>query len=160
VYGRTAAGGIISDLTGQVQKSRLCLRDIQILRRRHLNAGLLRQLVEAGPNASFDTLQALVGGSQGQINQINSLQNMLGNIGTVAGRGEANALYGRQIRATENLIRSLRSEERAVDRLERKLGGMIVRDLHVTITGGDAPTIIRKLDQYLHVDVARALRSA
>jgi len=49
-------------------------RDIRELRRRGVDAGLLQQLLEAGPEAGGEAASQLAEGSQAQIRQVNQLQ--------------------------------------------------------------------------------------
>jgi hypothetical protein len=157
VYGNITAGGILSDLGTSVGTASLFAKDLRLLSKRGLNRSVLQQLAEAGPSA-LPTVQALLGASGGQLRQFNALYGQLGSAGAAAGAITASALYGRQIAATRALIRGLSSEERALVRLERKLDKTIVKSINITIHGGDAKTIIRELDQYLHINTARALK--
>jgi hypothetical protein len=153
VFGRTTAGGILSDLSGSVNNAKLFARDLQLLKGK-IPTGVLRQLAEAGPSA-LPTLQALVGATPGQLRQFSALEGQLGAAGGAAGRTTADVLFRANIRAAqgvvradERLIRSLLAQERATVHLERALRATIVKSVNITIHGGDARTIVRELEAY------------
>jgi len=153
VYGTISAAGILSDLRGSVNNASQFANLLRRLRGR-IPSSVLQQLAEAGPSA-LPTLQALAGASPLQLRQFGALETQLGSLGAAAGRTTASALFGAQLRsqqnlvlANERLIRSLQSQEKATERLERQLGQTIVKSVNITIHGGSAQEIVKTLDRY------------
>lgn len=150
VFGNVSAGGLISDLQTKVSQAGLFASDLKALSGR-LDKGLLQQLAEAGPEQSLATLQALMGATPAQLRQINTLQGRLGAAGTSAGTTEAKNLFGAQIHSQQALVKSLQSQEKSVDRLERALQAVLARSLKITINGGDEKTVIRALEHWVGI---------
>lgn len=100
------------------------------LRKRGLSKGLLRQVAEAGVDGGgLETAGALLRASGSELKSINSFYGQMSRAGSSAGRTTADALFGKQIRAQEKLVKALNelstALKKATSKKRKATGGII-----------------------------------
>ncbi|MFF7840407.1 phage tail protein [Streptomyces ossamyceticus] len=109
---RSIVGGLVQSR----DKATAFADALKRLRKRGLSSSLLRQVAEAGiEGGGMETAGALLRASGSEIKSINSLQSQISGAASSAGKTTADAVFGKQIRAQERLVKSL---DRLGDALE------------------------------------------
>ncbi|WP_155054592.1 hypothetical protein [Streptomyces blattellae] len=112
---QVTAGGIKAGLASKLQQVRMFTRYIDILAKRGLNKGLLRQILNMGPEAGYAYASALVGADKATFQQINSLQSQLDKSTTHLGRVGADYMYDSGKNASKGFLTGLLSQEKALE---------------------------------------------
>lgn len=100
------------------------------LRSRGLSKGLLRQVAEAGVDGGgLETAGALLRSSGSELRSINSLYGQMASSASSAGKTTADALFGKQIKIQEKLVKSLdelsKALKKATSKKKKATGGII-----------------------------------
>jgi len=115
--GLTERGGTVAEmrrsLQDQAAQSRAMLTTLRSLRKGGLNATMLRQLAEAGPEALGQARGLLAGG---QIRAFNDLQRQISGTARSAGQFEAKSVYGQDLRAQRRAVLDLSKDIRELTR--------------------------------------------
>ncbi|MGJ5831434.1 hypothetical protein [Streptomyces ossamyceticus] len=126
------------------------------LRKRGLSNTLLRQVAEAGiEGGGLETAGALLRASGSELKSINSLQSQINAAAGSAGKTTADALYGKQIKAQEKLVKSLdrladalkavttaaEARKKAREKVKKRAAGGISGGL--TWVGEEGPELVR-----------------
>ena len=100
-----------------------------------LRSDLLQQIAEAGVEAGGATAAALAKATPEELKKINDLQGQLAKTASSTGNMVGDALYGAGIRAAQGLVAGLKSQERAIEAVMRRIAeGMLatVKKTHKT----------------------------
>ena len=122
-YGNAEA--ILANLSANVGQAQRFASQLAALRRRGLDTHLIRQLGEAGYQTAGANVAALAGASPALIAAINRQFAALGRAGTAAGATVANAVFGKQIAATQAVVKAIGRQRtdtlKAMSRLEQRI---------------------------------------
>ncbi|MEV8043570.1 hypothetical protein AB0P02_06915 [Streptomyces griseoluteus] len=119
--GKVTAGGIKAGLAAKLAQIRQFTKYISILAKKGLNKGLLRQVLNMGPEAGYAYASALVGADKATFKSINSLQKQVDSSTTSLGRLGADKLYDSGKNASKGFLKGLESEEKALEKTMEKL---------------------------------------
>jgi chorismate mutase len=123
------AGGIKAGLAGKLAQIKQFTRYVDILAKKGLNKGLLRQILNMGPEAGYAYASALVGADKGTFKQINSLQSQLDKSTTDLGRLGADRMYDSGKNASRGFLAGLLSEEKQLEKTMEKLAKAMQKSL-------------------------------
>ncbi|MFK4100813.1 hypothetical protein ACI2L1_12200 [Streptomyces sp. NPDC019531] len=109
------AGTIKGGLAGKLAQIRQFTDYITILAKKGLNKGLLRQILNMGPEAGYAYASALVGADKATFKSINSIQSQLDASTATLGRVGADKLYDSGRNATKGFLAGLTSQEKDLE---------------------------------------------
>jgi chorismate mutase len=113
--GSINAGTIKAGLAGKLAQVKQFTDYVTILAKRGLNKGLLRQILNMGPEAGYAYASALVGADSKTFKSINSIQSQLDKSTATLGRVGADKLYDSGRNATKGFLAGLTSQEKQLE---------------------------------------------
>lgn len=116
-----SAGSIKGGLAGKLAQIKQFTRYIDILAKKGLNKGLLRQILNMGPEAGHAYASALVGADKATFNQINALQTQIDKSTTTLGQVGADRLYDAGKNASKGFLKGLESQQKDLERVMEKI---------------------------------------
>jgi hypothetical protein len=126
---QVTAGGIKAGLAGKLAQVKQFTKYIDILAKKGLNKGLLRQILNMGPDAGYAYASALVGADKGTFKSINSLQSQLDKSTTTLGQVGADRLYDSGKNASKGFLTGLLSQEKDLEKVMEKLAKSMQKSL-------------------------------
>jgi chorismate mutase len=118
---QVSAGSIKAGLAGKLAQIKQFTRYIDILAKKGLSKGLLRQILNMGPEAGYAYASALVGADKGTFKQINALQSQIDSSTTALGKSGADKLYDSGKNASKGFLTGLLSQEKSLEATMEKL---------------------------------------
>ncbi|WP_280858657.1 hypothetical protein [Streptomyces sp. SAI-144] len=118
---QVSAGSIKAGLAGKLAQIKQFTKYIDILAKKGLAKGLLRQILNMGPEAGYAYASALVGADKGTFKQINSLQSQIDSSTTALGKSGADKLYDSGKNSSKGFLAGLLSEEKSLEATMEKL---------------------------------------
>lgn len=118
---RVSAGTIKAGLAGKLAQIKQFTRYIDILAKRGLAKGLLRQILNMGPEAGYAYASALAGADKSTFKSINSLQSQIDSSTTALGKSGADKLYDSGRNASKGFLTGLLSQEKSLEATMEKL---------------------------------------
>ncbi|MER7738895.1 hypothetical protein ABTX34_11310 [Streptomyces sp. NPDC096538] len=109
------AGGIKGALASKLAKIKQFTRYVGELAKRGLNKGLIRQILEMGPEAGYAYASALAGADKKTFNEINSLQASVIDSTRYLGQFSADHLYDAGKNAGRGFLTGLASQQKAIE---------------------------------------------
>ncbi|MDX3028108.1 hypothetical protein [Streptomyces scabiei] len=119
--GEVTAGGIKGGLASKLQQIRKFTTYVKDLAKRGLNKGLLRQILDMGPEQGYAYASALAGADKSTFNEINSLQKRIDTDTKSLGRLGADRLYDGGKNAGKGFLKGLESQQDAIEKLMLKI---------------------------------------
>lgn len=119
------ADDVISNLQTRLDRIKQFQDGLRELTARGLSDAAYKQLLEAGVEGGFDTVQALLNGGQGAVQQINDLLGKIGETGDSLGQTAADKLYQAGVDAAQGLIDGLNSLDDQLEAAATRLGNRI-----------------------------------
>ncbi|WP_329292834.1 hypothetical protein [Streptomyces pseudovenezuelae] len=110
------AGTIKGGLAGKLAQVKQFTNYITILAKKGLNKGLLRQVLNMGPEAGYAYASALVGADKATFKSINSIQSQLDASTATLGRVGADKLYDSGKNASKGFLAGLLSQEKSLEK--------------------------------------------
>ncbi|MGW6910247.1 hypothetical protein [Streptomyces sp. NPDC054940] len=115
--GQVSAGGIKAGLAGKLAQVKAFTRYINILAKRGLNKGLLRQILNMGPEQGYAYASALVGADKATFSSINKTQAAIDKESTKLGRTGADILYDSGKNAGRGFLKGLEGQKKSIEKL-------------------------------------------
>ncbi|MDG9717397.1 hypothetical protein [Streptomyces sp. DH24] len=115
------AGGIKAGLQQKLAQIKQFTKYIDILAKKGLNKGLLRQILNMGPEAGYAYASALVGADKATFTQINNLQSYLDKSTDQLGKLGADRLYDSGKNASKGFLKGLESQEKDLEKVMEKI---------------------------------------
>lgn len=119
------ADDVISNLQTRLDRIKAFQDGLRELTARGLSDAAYKQLLEAGVEGGFDTVQALLNGGQGAVQQINDLLGKIGETGDSLGQTAADKLYQAGVDAAQGLVDGLNSLDDQLEAAATRLGNRI-----------------------------------
>lgn len=110
-----STGSIIGGLAGKLGQIRTFTRAVAQLAKKGLNKGLLRQILNMGPDAGYAYANALAAADKGTLAQVNALQGQLDKAASTLGYAGADALYDSGKNAGKGFLAGLISQQKAIE---------------------------------------------
>jgi hypothetical protein len=137
----TGGQGLIQQMGSKVADAQSLASALAQLKKRGLNAQSLSEIAQAGvEGGGLETATRLLGSSSADIKQINTLEKQLTKAAGAAGKTTADAMYAKQIKATDHLVDSLKKQQeklsKSMDHLAKVMENAIKKGFGGKATGG------------------------
>ncbi|MFJ6561856.1 hypothetical protein ACIQMV_18745 [Streptomyces sp. NPDC091412] len=154
------AGGIKAGLAAKLAKIKHFTRYIDILAKKGLNKGLLRQILNMGPEDGYAYASALVGADKATFKQINSLQSQLDKSTDKLGKRGADILYDSGKNASKGFLTGLASQQKDIEKLMLKIATSMQKSIKKALGIKSPSTVMAKLGRFSTQGLARGLVGA
>lgn len=128
-YGDNSASAMLARLKGKLNTIVKFRKNLARLKKRGLGIGIINEIAQAGPEQGGDMAQALLNADKGQISQLNSTYKAIGVQSNALGNSVASDYYNAGIKATEGLIKGLKSKESMLTKAITNMSKAMVRSL-------------------------------
>ncbi|MEU5192754.1 hypothetical protein AB0G86_01650 [Streptomyces scabiei] len=155
--GEVTAGGIKGGLRSKLEQIRKFTGYIKELAKRGLNKGLLRQILDMGPDQGYAYASALAGADKSTFNEINSLQKRIDTDTRSLGRLGADRLYDSGKNAGKGFLKGLESQQDAIEKLMLKIAKGMQKALRRALGIKSPSTVMARLGAYSTEGLARGL---
>ncbi|MEU6098953.1 hypothetical protein [Streptomyces sp. NPDC047079] len=154
---QVTAGGIKAGLAGKLAQIKHFTRYIDILAKKGLNKGLLRQILNMGPEAGYAYASALVGADKNTFKSINSLQSQLDKSTTTLGQVGADRLYDAGRNAGRGFLKGLEGQQKDIERLMMSIAKSMQKSIKRALGIKSPSTVMARLGSYSTQGLARGL---
>ncbi|MGW0372559.1 hypothetical protein ACWDZW_27455 [Streptomyces coeruleorubidus] len=154
---QVTAGGIKAGLASKLAQIRQFTKYIDILAKKGLNKGLLRQILNMGPEAGYAYASALVGADRNTFKQINSLQSQLDKSTDTLGKLGADRLYDSGKNASKGFLKGLESQQKDIEKLMLNIAKAMQKSIRKALGIKSPSTVMAKLGAYSTEGLARGL---
>lgn len=125
--------GIIDNLKDRLTKIREFSKNLDILLTRGLSQDAYKQLVEAGPEAGADYVNAIVAGGVGAVRDINKLTGAIAVEAEKLGTAASNRLYQAGVDSAKGFLEGLQSLDDELKGAAERLGNLIAQQIKKTL---------------------------
>ncbi|MFB7285432.1 hypothetical protein [Actinacidiphila glaucinigra] len=150
-------GSILSGLQSKLANIRQFQSFIAVLAKRGLNKGLLRQILEMGPEAGLPYASTLVGASNSMLKSINSTQSSIDSATTSLGRSGADILYDSGKQAGKGFLTGLAAQQKDIEKLMLKIATGMQKSIRKALGIKSPSTVFRRLGAYTTEGLALGL---
>ncbi|MFJ4974214.1 hypothetical protein ACIP6X_02485 [Streptomyces coeruleorubidus] len=154
------AGGIKAGLASKLAQLKQFGRYIDILAKKGLNKGLLRQILNMGPEAGYAYASALVGADKNTFKQINSLQSQMDKSTTDLGRLGADRMYDSGKNASKGFLKGLESQQTDIEKIMMSIAKAMQKSIKKALGIKSPSTVMARLGQFSTMGLARGLTEA
>jgi hypothetical protein len=151
------AGGIKAGLASKLAQVKQFTKYIDMLAKKGLNKGLLRQILNMGPEAGYAYASALVGADKNTFKQINSLQSQLDKSTDSLGKLGADRLYDSGKNASKGFLKGLESQQKDIEKLMLNIAKAMQKSIKKALGIKSPSTVMAKLGAYSTEGLARGL---
>ncbi|MBE4790672.1 hypothetical protein HW846_46370 [Streptomyces sp. NE06-02F] len=155
--GEVTAGGIKGGLTSKLEQIRKFTGYIKELAKRGLNKGLLRQILDMGPEQGYAYASALAGADKATFNEINSLQKKIDTDTRSLGRIGADRLYDSGKNAGRGFLKGLESQQDAIEKLMVKIAKGMEKAIRRALGIKSPSTVMARIGAHSTEGLARGL---
>lgn len=106
--------------------------NIAKLKKSGLRSDLLQEIADAGVAGGSATAAALAKATPAELKKINDLQGQLAKSATATGNTVGDALYGAGIKAAQGLVAGLKSQEKAIEAMMKKIAEDMLKTVKKT----------------------------
>ncbi|MEU0393806.1 hypothetical protein ABZ208_13685 [Streptomyces sp. NPDC006208] len=152
-----SAGSIKAGLAQKLAQIRQFTRHIDILAKRGLSKGLLRQILNMGPEAGSAYASALAGADKGTIASINSMQSQIDKSSTDLGRLGADRLYDSGKNAGKGFLKGLTSQQKAIEAQMLKIAKGMDKAIRKALGIKSPSTVMAAVGRFSAEGLARGL---
>ncbi|NED75282.1 phage tail protein [Streptomyces sp. SID9944] len=125
---------IMAGLTQSRDKATSFAKALAALKAKGLSAELIQQIAEAGiEGGGLETAGALLGASSSEIKAMNSTQAQIDKAAGAAGKTTADAVYAKQIKAQEELVKKLTASQASLQKSMDKLASAMEKALKAAL---------------------------
>ncbi|MGW3024836.1 hypothetical protein [Streptomyces sp. NPDC001221] len=151
------AGGIKAGLASKLARIKQFTRYIDILAKKGLNKGLLRQILNMGPDDGYAYASALVGADKGTFKSINRLQSQLDKSTTTLGQVGADRLYDAGKNAGKGFLKGLAGQQKSIERLMLSIAKGMQKAIKKALGIKSPSTVMARLGKFSTQGLARGL---
>lgn len=155
--GEVTAGGIKGGLRKKLEQIRRFTGYIKELAQRGLNKGLLRQILDMGPEQGYAYASALAGADKSTFNEINSLQKKISADTTSLGRIGADRLYDAGKNAGKGFLEGLKGQQKSIEKLMVDIARGMQKAIKKALGIKSPSTVMARLGEYSTQGLARGL---
>jgi chorismate mutase/polyhydroxyalkanoate synthesis regulator phasin len=119
--GKITAGSIKAGLAAKLSQLKQFTTYIGQLAKKGLNRGLLRQIINMGPEQGYAYASALMGADKATLASINSLDTQIGQSADSLGKTGADALYDSGKNASKGFLSGLTSQQKELEKTMEKI---------------------------------------
>ncbi|MFE9098486.1 hypothetical protein [Streptomyces sp. NPDC007264] len=154
---QVTAGRIKAGLASKLAQIKQFTKYIDILAKKGLNKGLLRQILNMGPEAGYAYASALVGADKATFASINSLQTQIDKSTTTLGQVGADRLYDSGKNASKGFLKGLESQQKDIENLMLKIAKGMEKAIKRALGIKSPSTVMARLGAYSTEGLARGL---
>lgn len=151
---------VVDQMRQKVAQATQFARNLAQLRKMGLRSDLIQQLATAGVDQAGATVQALAGGTKGQIQEMNRLQQGLKAAANSTGAAVADSMYGAGIKTAQGLVKGLRSQEAAIERQMLRIALAMQRAIKKALGIRSPSRVFVELGQFIPQGLARGIEAA
>ncbi|WP_159073676.1 hypothetical protein [Streptomyces sp. RTd22] len=155
--GQVSAGSIKGALASKLAQIKQFTRYVNILAKRGLNKGLLRQILNMGPEAGYAYASALAGADKGTLSSINSMQSQIDKASTSLGRSGADALYDSGKNAGKGFLAGLEGQRKSIAKLMLNIAKDMQRAIRKALGIRSPSTVMAQIGRYATEGLAAGL---
>ncbi len=150
-------GSILAGLNEKLARIRQFQSYIGILAKRGLSKGLLRQILEMGPEQGLPYASTLVGASASMLKSINSAQSSIDKASTSLGNTGADILYDSGKMAGKGFLTGLAAQQKNIEKLMLKIATGMQKAIRKALGIKSPSTVFRQLGRYTTQGLALGL---
>ena len=154
---QVSAGGIKGGLAAKLAQVKQFTKYVDMLAKRGLNKGLLRQILNMGPEAGYAYASALAGADKNTFNSINSLQTQLDKSTTTLGQVGADRLYDAGKNAGKGFLKGLEGQQKDIENLMMSIAKGMQKAIKKALGIKSPSTVMAKLGSFSTQGLARGL---
>ncbi|AEM87091.1 hypothetical protein [Streptomyces violaceusniger] len=151
------AGSIKGALSDKLAKIKQFTRYIDMLAKRGLNKGLLRQILNMGPEAGYAYASALAGADNSTLKSISSIQSSIDTASTTLGTLGADRLYDAGKMASAGFLAGLRNDQKKIELLMMSIAKGMQKSIKRALGIKSPSTVMAEIGQYSTEGLARGL---
>ncbi|MFE5079968.1 hypothetical protein [Streptomyces mirabilis] len=151
------AGGIKAGLGQKLAQIKQFTKYVDILAKKGLNKGLLRQILNMGPDTGYAYASALVGADKNTFKSINSLQGQLDKSTTTLGQVGADGLYDAGKNAGRGFLKGLEGQQKDIEKLMMSIAKGMQKAIKKALGIKSPSTVMAQLGRYSTQGLARGL---
>jgi chorismate mutase len=151
------AGGIKAGLGQKLAQIKQFTTYIGILAKKGLSKGLLRQILDMGPDAGYAYASALVGADKATFASINKTQNAVDKASTALGRSGADILYDSGKQAGKGFLKGLEGQQKDIEKLMMSIAKGMQKSIKKALGIKSPSTVMAQLGRYSTQGLARGL---
>ncbi|ROQ69169.1 hypothetical protein EDD93_3666 [Streptomyces sp. 840.1] len=155
--GEVSAGSIKAGLQQKLAQIKTFTSYIDTLAKRGLSKGMIRQILDMGPEQGYAYASALAGASSSTLKSINATQTSLDTATTSLGRAGADALYDSGTQAGKGFLRGLTSQQDAIEKQMTKIAQGMQKAIKKALGIKSPSTVMAQLGRYSTEGLARGL---
>lgn len=155
--GGVTAGSIQAGLAAKLSKLKTFTSYIGMLAKRGLSKGLIRQILDMGPEQGYAYASALAGASASTLKSINKTQAGIDSASTTLGRNGADILYDSGKQAGKGFLKGLESQQDAIEAQMLKIAKAMQKAIKKALGIKSPSTVMAQLGRYSTEGFARGL---
>ncbi|MGW3427491.1 hypothetical protein ACWDHW_05980 [Streptomyces melanosporofaciens] len=153
------AGNIKGALADKLAKIKQFTRYIDTLAKRGLNKGLLRQILNMGPEAGYAYANALAGADNSTLKSISSIQSSIDTASTTLGNLGADRLYDAGKMASAGFLAGLRNDQKKIELLMMSIAKGMQKSIRKALGIKSPSTVMAEIGRYSTEGLAAGLVS-
>ena len=154
---QVTAGGIKGGLAAKLAQIKQFSKYVDILAKRGLNKGLIRQILNMGPEAGYAYASALAGADKTTIASINKTQSAIDSETKKLGDKGADILYDSGKNAGKGFLKGLEGQQKDIEKLMLKIAQGMQRSIKRALGIKSPSTVMAKLGAHSTEGLARGL---
>ncbi|MBT2226243.1 hypothetical protein [Nonomuraea sp. NEAU-A123] len=148
---KSSAAKLVATLRDRLAKIKTFARDVQVLTRRGLDKGIIRQLVEGGPEQAGELARTLATGSRTALAEITSLQQRIDRQSSAFGTSVTDTLFDAGAAAGKGFLTGLKSQRAEIVALMTEIAKSVSTTVRKTLK-------IKSPSRVLRADAVDTLR--
>lgn len=156
--GGVTAGAISAGLQQKLSKIKTFASYVYSLGKRGLNKGLLRQIIDMGPEQGYAYASALAGSTTAMLKSLNSTQSQLDASTGTLGRVGADMLYDSGRNAGKGFLAGLTSQQKAIEAQMLKIAKGMDKAIRRALGIRSPSTVMARLGRYTTEGLAVGMR--
>ncbi|MFC5217337.1 hypothetical protein [Streptomyces coerulescens] len=154
---QVTAGGIKGGLAAKLAQIKQFSKYVDILAKRGLNKGLIRQILNMGPEAGYAYASALAGADKSTISSINKTQAAIDTETKKLGNKGADILYDSGKNAGKGFLKGLEGQQKDIEKLMLKIAQGMQKAIKKSLGIKSPSTVMAKLGAFSTEGLARGL---
>ena len=154
---QVTAGGIKGGLAQKLAQVKQFTRYIGVLAKRGLNKGLIRQILNMGPEQGYAYANALAGADKATLTSINKTQSAIDSETKKLGNKGADILYDSGKNAGKGFLTGLQSQQKAIEKLMLNIAKGMQKSIRKALGIKSPSTVMAKLGAFSTEGLARGL---
>lgn len=154
---QVTAGGIKGGLAGKLAQVKQFTKFVETLAKRGLNKGLLRQILNMGPEQGYAYANALAGADKATLASINKTQAAIDSETKKLGNSGADILYDSGRKAGKGFLKGLEGQKKDIEKLMLSIATSMQKSIRKALGIKSPSTVMARLGAYSTEGLARGL---